>query len=106
MMRDLDPPLAFAGGATGPVLEQVPTVDGVPLSEFYDFEAARMRLPSGKDGRPPHISKVYKLARVGDNGVLLRALKWPGRMVTCDRWIAQFLEAVDRARRAASAGDR
>lgn len=76
-------------------------IQGVPFRDFFNLPTGCKRLP-GYD-TPPHVSMLYRAAKIGYKGIKLRVIRAP-RLMTCDRWLAQWVEAVDRARQGALEG--
>lgn len=76
-------------------------IQGVPFRDFFNLSAGCKRLP-GYD-TPPHVSMLYRAAKHGYMGIKLRVIRAP-RLMTCDAWLAEWVEGVDRAKQDALRG--
>ena len=61
-------------------------------------EAARL-FPRGANGKYPHVSKLYRLARHGSFGVVLESIRTP-RLATSREAVARFFCRLGEANRA------
>ena len=68
------------------------TEDILPLAE------AAQILPSGRRGRPPHVSVLYRWAAKGLRGVQLEVLPAGGTLCTSREALARFFERLAAAR--------
>jgi hypothetical protein len=64
-------------------------------------EAARL-FPRGENGKYPHVSKIYRLAKHGSRGVVLESIRTP-RLATSREAVARFFRRLGEANRAVAA---
>ena len=65
-----------------------------PLVEDLISPAEATRIfPKGPNGKYPHVSKIYRLMKVGYRGVILDSLNTPGKS-TSRQAVARFLRRI------------
>ena len=64
-----------------------------PAAGWLSLNAARRSPLLKVDGNEMDLSTMYRLARRGSRGRVLRTTFVGGRMVTCREWIAAYVEA-------------
>ncbi|MBI1901753.1 MAG: DUF1580 domain-containing protein [Planctomycetia bacterium] len=69
-----------------------------PLDEPLTLAEAAATLPKGRNGARPHASSIWRWAKNGIGGIKLRVRRYGGRTCTCRRWLAEFGDALARAK--------